>query len=271
MESLGVYFDYKQQYHRVSFLCMVVVTTAVLLTVGSFSNLAIYADDFTILIIIQFFLGDCLYAMFWMTPLLIYTVLLRGLYERFAAINTHLRLEFLWFAFIENWNLEKNRSFLCSRLFRNRFFNKDTIKLAVCIRTRSSINTIKFVGRQHSFLTSIMDVINSFFTFQVSTVYFLIAWSSSTSNGVLFKQIIANTTTTFVQTFLSYYILYAHLFKSNSLFETSWYAAISWCSTFISFTILAIHSATRVSSEVSIQFNQKHVQFSFILIVPSGV
>lgn len=45
--------------------------------------------------------------------------------------------------------------------------------MAVSVRKTASIDTIKFIGRQHSHLTDIMDQINSCYVFQVKYFYVL--------------------------------------------------------------------------------------------------
>lgn len=67
--------------------------------------------------------------------------------------------------------------FWCSTVFifwkhRNRFLNENTLKMSAMIRKEGSINTIKFIGRQHSSLTSTTDQLNFCYSYQVCLTFY---------------------------------------------------------------------------------------------------
>lgn len=51
---------------------------------------------------------------------------------------------------------------------RERFLNESRLELSANIRSEHSISIFKFIGRQHSYLSEIMDEINFCYSFQVT-------------------------------------------------------------------------------------------------------
>lgn len=57
--------------------------------------------------------------------------------------------------------------------YRNCFLVGDVSKMPASIRKRDLIDTVKLVGRQHSFLTGIVDQLNFCYSFQVFVFIFI--------------------------------------------------------------------------------------------------
>lgn len=99
----------------------------------------------------------------WIAVSMSYAIFIRGLYVRLAALNTLLRyshslqyaemvliISFIFF----NWN-------------RNRFLMDKRLNVFFGVYLKDSIDFIKFVGRQHAFLTDITEQLNVCYGLQV--------------------------------------------------------------------------------------------------------
>lgn len=99
----------------------------------------------------------------WISVMLSFLIFICLLHEKFVALNALLRCACFFYQI--GFNEDSKCSFnIC---YRNRFLNRITLKVSVNICKKNSIDVVKFVGRQHAFLTDIMDQLNVCYAFQV--------------------------------------------------------------------------------------------------------
>lgn len=113
--------------------------------------------------IIHFFCSYTLQSFLMSTTMTTFIALLMNLRHRFEALRTILRFE-LSDCHSKQIDSTKKNSFI---LIRKRFINGDTNDALPLLNRESSIATIKFIGKQHSVLTGIMDQINFCYSIQV--------------------------------------------------------------------------------------------------------
>lgn len=175
MKVFGVNLNYKKE-HRISWICCTTIFILSLsILISSFINYSDYEESYAILNLIEFCGSGLLQNVTVAAPIIAYITLLRNLHKRFAILNELFR--FLNVLFHKKmWEFGMKNQFGCFFyvLIRNQFCNGDTLKFSISIRKEDSIDFIKFIGRQHSYLIAIMDLINFCYSIQVIKINFII-------------------------------------------------------------------------------------------------
>lgn len=137
---------------------------------------------------------------------------------------------------------------------RNRFLIGKGGELPTNLNNYESVNTIKFIGLQHSFLTDVIDQINNCYSLQVRKR------SMNFQNSILgFQQqfcfvcfqIVVNTAGSFIFSVLSLYTYFQYFIQKDEYFWVLSWKHVQWQILFLTTTLMAIHKASLVSEEVS--------------------
>lgn len=156
MAKHGVYFNYRREYRYVWLSIAVITILSLVFMAASCFLYKKYQGDK--ICFAYYLVGETLIISAQTLPFLSYITLLRNLHERLGALNSLLRF----------WLFSHSHDFLhiFDILFLILIRNRKQFML-INIRKEDSINFVKFTGRQHSFLTGIMDQINFCYSFQV--------------------------------------------------------------------------------------------------------
>lgn len=181
ISKFGIFFNHKIENRRALFylvaptLSTVPLTTVTVLNSIDFGKDNIFQRDSALL----------LRSLACIAVSMAFTIFIRGLNKRFAALNSFLRfckisLYFFFWNIIPQWEKimiwdEKKlphtnliRSFeFCFDWIRKQYLTSNRLKVSVNIYANDSIDVIKFIGRQHAFLTDITDQLNVCYSFQV--------------------------------------------------------------------------------------------------------
>lgn len=133
-----------------------------------------------------------------------------------------------------------------SCLHRNCFPNRNK---------KNSIKLIKFIGRQHLFLTEIIDKLNNCFSFQVNisdTIpYHHFIYNRSYFALIPIFQMIINIMETFILSVLAIYTINQYCFRQNETYKVYIYVTVEWFLLYLIATVIIIYIAHLVRSEVS--------------------
>lgn len=164
--------------------------------------------------ILRFFLSFTFSSFIVATVNAVYISSMITIHRRFDVLNSILR--FRWFLFqILNGIL---LVIFCVEIFH--FFLSISNRKQVLRESRkheNSITTIKFVGRQHNFLTGIMDLLNICYSFQV--------WIYKSHNIVLLK---CKCRWNLSKTDYDLHGYFVRLFGSNKFLILSIYSSTKW-------------------------------------------
>lgn len=173
MESFGVKFDYKQERRCIIWFYAVKSMVAILLCIPTLIIYTSFRENYSPLMLISH-LGPHIFEYIIMSNIsTTYLTLIRCLRQRFITLNSLLR--WLWLLFLSIYSMllfSFNTNFLV--VFFPIFFSMKRKKFSAenmsHVSSGESVEFIKFIGQQHSFLTDIMDLINICYSFQVVKV-----------------------------------------------------------------------------------------------------
>lgn len=137
---------------------------------------------------------------------------------------------------------------------RNRLMSRNIFHASTNIWRINSNEWIKFIGRQHSFLTKIMDQLNFCYSFQVKHFRFVYSLIIHFLQNALFNQMMGIIGIMFVD-----YVSAFHLIIQHSADKTDYKTAIiqfAWELFSLISMLIIIFTAYRVSSEVSNIWNK---------------
>lgn len=167
MEKYGEYLDYKRK-NRVTLSAYILSTIASsLVTVSAFFVYKGMRENCSTFGVLRFFLAYTFSSFIVATVNALYISSIITLHRRFDVLNSILRFGYSIFKFSMVF-------LLIIYIFSNSNFcfsisNRKQV-LREYKKHDNSITTIKFVGRQHNFLTGIMDLLNICYSFQVCVV-----------------------------------------------------------------------------------------------------
>lgn len=144
-------------------------------------------------------------------------------------------------------------------IFQNsdRFLIENTQRCSFNIRNESSTKIIRFVGRQHSQLTGVMEQMNVCFTLQVThSEMFDDSWFTFLSIFSMIIQMIVNAAYTFLFSILTLYTLYLYFIQRSDELEAIFFMHLTWYIFFSSSTLTVIYTANQVNSEVNVSTNE---------------
>lgn len=167
MTRLGVSFDFKKEYYHSWLFCIIPMSVNIIFIVLSYITMDKNLQNRSTIDTIRFFTTYVICNAIMLLAIVSFLTLICVLHKRFLVLNSMLRFD--------NWIFN---NFLCSARFRSsmksmsfrnrkRFLNENTLKMSAKIQREDSFNTIKFIGRQHSLLTGIVDQLNYCYSFQV--------------------------------------------------------------------------------------------------------
>lgn len=160
--AFGVSFNYKKDNLCIWLYCIIIIVMSMFFMATSSIFYEYYKGE---KISLKYYLmGETLIISAQCLPFLMYVILLKSLHVRLVTVNTLLRFTFLFISnqMIKNFNsIFYILSFYFS--YRKQFMSIDTSK-------DDLIKFVKFSGRQHSFLTGLMDQINLCYSFQVKII-----------------------------------------------------------------------------------------------------
>lgn len=158
VSKFDIHFNHKRDC-RYSWLC--IMTSTLIMLFHSVLKVILWHDSLLSLLFrfgVNFVHFGTISAV---TSLIIF---MRSLCERFTALNTLLRwFPLFWIECSEYFRM----LFFITCYYRSRFLRGNAFKVSTNIYRKDSIDVIKFVGRQHAFLTDIMDQLNYCYGFQV--------------------------------------------------------------------------------------------------------
>lgn len=162
--KFAIFFNYKNEHRRASFyLAAPTFLTLVILIVEAFVSGPIVPINY-----LQWNGPPFLRTILCITVSMSYAIFIRSLYMRFAALNSLLRCVFFIICFIKSTNDHTILlQFFCVASNRNQFLIKNGLNASIVVHRNDSIDIIKFVGRQHAFLTVIVGQLNICYAFQV--------------------------------------------------------------------------------------------------------
>lgn len=171
---MGIHFNYKRDNRHGWLLCAAMITVTLSLMAASSMVYRYYETDYAILSLIDFFGIEILQVFVLNLPVLSCTILLRSLQKRFNVLNCLLRFTITILLITKTGDFQCLICFYFVLVVENRdgILSENSLQLSVSVRKADSIDTTKFIGRQHSSLTDIMDQINFCYSFQV--LYFSI-------------------------------------------------------------------------------------------------
>lgn len=168
ISHLGIQFDYKKERQNAWIYSTIPIAANVLfILLSSYIYRAALANSST-LGLIHFFVSYIIKNAISILASISFITLACNLRQRFAALNLLLRSQFQFTDELFAMARTHHSHSLLNLNFRNHFMNGNILKLAIGVRKRDSIDTIKFVGRQHSCLTGIMNDMNFCYSFQVT-------------------------------------------------------------------------------------------------------
>lgn len=140
-------------------------------------------------------------------------------------------------------------------IYRDRFLIGYQLKMSVYIRERDSIDVIKFVGRQHVFLTDISHQISFCYSFQV-VVHFqtmIVSFSmncSVKSLSIEILQMMFCAGIVFIKTLFMLYSTFHYINQSDVFFQKNFLTHISWLTYYLFFLFVVIHFSSTLTKEV---------------------
>lgn len=155
MAHLGMQINYKKKYRRNWIYCTLPIISVIILTLLAFAT---GYNQFSYINCIVFVQRAMLH-----TSLVSFIILLHCVYERFALVNSYLRYK----SYIPSVLKLLKITIFSSLFVENRNQIREPKRLSVGIEKRNLIGIAKFIGRQHCFLTDIVEQINFFYAFQV--------------------------------------------------------------------------------------------------------
>lgn len=165
---LGVHFNYKKERQFICLCYTVAIVLSILLITATILTYVI-RDTQTIFGVVVH-CGSATFRHFiWVNVLIIYIILIRYLEMRFNALNYILRFDIHFIRYII-MNKFLDFEIRCFQS-RNKFPAGNTLQFASDLHKRNAIIIIKFIGRQHKFLTSIMELLNACYSFQVTLIF----------------------------------------------------------------------------------------------------
>lgn len=140
------------------------------------------------------------------------------------------------------------------------------------MRDNQSIDLVKFIGRQHSHLTNIMDQMNSCYSFQVFLSNILIPYIQYSLVKNLFEtlQMIINAASSFLFSLTTLYTLYRYTVQPNEMLGQLSFIHSVYQLMFLMSTIAIIYSSELVTSEVNFIRNNSvlNMNRSSIILFP---
>lgn len=240
-------FDYKKEYQRTWIYYIVGSLVGILLLTTTYMFYDFF-DTFTTFDLVHFY-ASYIFQFFELFAVSIsYIILLENLHRRFVAQNSILRFSLI---LTRDWIRVQHSINLTLSWNRNRFMIGHTMKLSITSHKDESVKTIKFIGRQHSFLIDIMDNVNSCYSFQVFWFVILVFQLNSRKlERLIIIQVMFTTAYTFAYSVLGFYTCYRYIREKSELYKDQTWVHFKWQLYFLAIVLRVIYTAQQLSSEV---------------------